>query len=550
LQKFVVRFEFTIEFCCGFEMGLRGAGAKKRSVENSVRVQRRMPWKKKGLSRVERVMAFLEFTPVTKGILVGRKMKLLPGQRRFIEAVYGQLSRDGRRKIRIAIKSEPRGNGKTGLLAGLALCHLLGPECEARGEIYSAAYNKLQAALIFAEMKAIVEAVPEFDARCNIQRYGKVIEVMSGDGAGSIYESLSADDKRAHGLAASLWIYDEFAQAPNTDLLDNLRTGMGKRSESLGVIISTQAANDQHPLSQMIDDAALGEDPSVYLQLASAPDDADIFDERTWFTCNEALGKFLDLNEFRSQAKQAKRLPNFRAKFQNLRLNMRIDAHVQFISDPDWMQCDGAIDTNSLAGKPCYAGLDLSQTTDMSALVLYWPHNGAVLPYFWLPEEGLLDRDRKEGGHYRTWRDRGLLETTPGRAINFKAIIYRLAEISAEYDLRAVAYDRFAIKVFKAQCEELGARLPLVEMGQGFVSMSPAVQALEAAVLDKRLRHGGHPILRWQVSNVAITMDPSGNRKPDKKRATGHIDGAVSLMMAIAAAGTPAPVIDVAALIG
>jgi hypothetical protein len=203
LQKFVVRFEFTIEFCCGFEMGLRGAGAKKRSVENSVRVQRRMPWKKKGLSRVERVMAFLEFTLVTKGILVGRKMKLLPGQRRFIEAVYGQLSRDGRRKIRIAIKSEPRGNGKTGLLAGLALCHLLGPECEARGEIYSAAYNKLQAALIFAEMKAIVEAVPEFDARCNIQRYGKVIEVMSGDGAGSIYESLSADDKRAHGLAAS-----------------------------------------------------------------------------------------------------------------------------------------------------------------------------------------------------------------------------------------------------------------------------------------------------------------------------------------------------------
>src|SRR5512143_3872046 len=113
---------------------------------------------------------------------------------------------------------------------------------------------------------------------------------MNGDGVGSIYESLSADDKRAHGLAASLWIYDEFAQAPNTDLLDNLRTGMGKRNESLGVVISTQAANDQHPLSQMIDDVALGVDPAVYLQLASAPDDADIFDEKTWFACNEALG--------------------------------------------------------------------------------------------------------------------------------------------------------------------------------------------------------------------------------------------------------------------
>ena len=160
-------------------------------------------------------------------------------------------------------KVEPRGNGKTGLLAGLALCHLLGPECEAAGRgLFSAAYNKLQAALIFAEMKAIIEAVPEFEARCNLQRYGKIIEVLSGDGAGSIYESLSADDKRAHGLSPSFWMFDEFAQAPNSDLLDNLRTAMGKRSESLGVIISTQAANDQHPLSQMIDDAALGIDPA------------------------------------------------------------------------------------------------------------------------------------------------------------------------------------------------------------------------------------------------------------------------------------------------
>ena len=140
-------------------------------------------------------------------------MKLLPGQREFVKEIYGRVAKDGRRQIRIAIKSEPSGNGKTGLLAGLALCHLLGPECEPRGEVYSCAYNKLQAALIFAEMKAIIEAVPEFEARCNLQRYGKIIEVLEGDGAGSIYEILSADDKRAHGLSPSFWIFDEFAQA-------------------------------------------------------------------------------------------------------------------------------------------------------------------------------------------------------------------------------------------------------------------------------------------------------------------------------------------------
>ena len=526
-------------------MGLRGAHARKR-------ISIKLPasaWKRKR-TRVDRLISFLQSLPITKGIYAGRKMRLLPGQKQFIKAVYGRKAADGRRLVRIAIKSEPRGNGKTGLLAGLALAHLLGPECEPRGEVYSCAYNKLQAALIFAEMQAIIEAVPAFETRCNLQRYGKVIEVLEGDGAGSIYESLSADDKRAHGLAPSFWVYDEFAQAPNSDLLNNLRTSMGKRRESLGVIISTQAANDQHPLSQLIDDAALGEDESIYLQLCAAPIDADIFDEQIWFACNEALGKFLDLAEFRAQAAQAKRLPSLRAKFQNLRLNQRIDANVQFLSDYDWTACAAPIDIDGLVGQPCFGGLDLSQTTDMTALAIYWPDSGALIPYFWLPEEGLLDRDRKEGGHYRAWRDAGLLETTPGKAINFRFLIRRLADIQARFGLRAVAYDRHFIKTFEMQCAEEGVRLPLKEFGQGYVSFSPAVQTFEAAVLDRRLHHGGHPILRWQMSNVAIEMDAAGNRKPNKKRALAHIDGVIAAMMAVSIATTPAPEIDIQALIG
>jgi len=518
-------------------MGLRGPHAIKRGVAKS---RPAAAWKRKK-SRVERMIAFLENLPVTKGILAGKKMRLLPNQRKFIEEIYGRLSKDGRRKIRLAIKSEPRGGGKTGLAAGIALAHLLGPEAEQRGEIYSASYSKMQSAICFAEMKAIVDAVPEFAERVNIMRHRKILEVMSGDGAGSVYESLSADDKRAHGLSPSLFVYDEMAQAPNADLFDNLRTAMGKRSESLGIVISTQAANDTHPLSQLIDDALLDVDPSVYLQLAAAPKDADIFDEQVWFACNEALGKFLDLNEFRSQAAQAKRLPSFRAKFCNLRLNMRIDANTQFIADGDWMLCDQPVDKRDLIG-PCHAGLDLSSTTDMTALCLFWPETGAIKAFFWLPEEGLLDRDRKEGGHYRLWRDAGLLETTAGRAINFKAIIKRLAEVAVEYDLKACAYDRAFIKTFNAQCAEQGVLLPLEEFGQGFVSMAQPVQALEAAVLDRRIHHGGHPILRWQIANVAIEMDPAGNRKPSKKRAIGHIDGVVALLMAMGSATrTPPP---------
>lgn len=528
-------------------MGLHGRGAKPKSTVKSLQLKTRKraePWKKPGLSRVERVIAFLEFLPITKGIYIGKKLKLLPGQRRFVEAIYDRLDSDGRRKIKIAIKSEPRGNGKTGLLAGLALCHLLGPEAEPRGEIYSASYTKLQSALMFAEMKATIEAIPQFDARVNIQRYGKIIEVMDGDGVGSIFESLSADDKRAHGLSPTLWVFDEFAQATNTELLDNLKTAMGKRKESLGVIISTQAANDLHPLSQLIDDAAVGEDENIYVQVASAPSDANIFDETTWFDCNEALGKFLDLKEFRSQAEQARRQASFRARFKNLRLNQRVDASVQFISDPEWMECAGKVvpDPGPVSVGPCYAGLDLSQTKDMTSLCLYWPNTGAVKPYFWLPDEGLLERGRREHGHYRVWRDAGLLETTPGAAINHKAVILRLAEIAAEHDLKAVAYDRAFIKTFQAQCEEQGVKLPLVEFGQGYVSMSPAVQLLEAAVADKKIHHGGHPILRWQVSNAALEIDPAGNRKITKKRSTGHVDGVIALLMAMGqAAKTPPP---------
>jgi phage terminase large subunit-like protein len=215
---------------------------------------------------------------------------------------------------------------------------------------------------------------------------------------------------------------------------------------------------------------------------------------------------------------------------------------VQFISDPEWTSCNAALDLTALRGQPCYAGLDLSQTTDMTSLCLYWPHSGAVLPFFWLPEEGLLDRDRKEFGHYRTWRDLNILETTAGRAINYKAIILRLAEIVAEYDLKAVAYDRAFIKTFAAQCAELGVILPLVEFGQGYISMSPAVQLLEAAVMDKKISHGGHPILRWQISNAAIEMDPAGNRKITKKRSSDHVDGVIALLMAMGqAAKTPPP---------
>jgi phage terminase large subunit-like protein len=216
-------------------MGLRGRNARPRP-QAPVRPRRQSApsWKRRGLTRAARVVAFVEALPVTKGPLAGQGMKLLPEQRRFVQAVYGEAGPDGRRLVRLAALSMSRGNGKTGLVAGLALAHLLGPEAEPRGEVYSAAVDRLQAGILFAEMVAILDAVPALGERCNVQTFHKKIQVLEGDGAGSTYEALSSDARRGHGLAPSLWISDELGQVPTRELLDALQTSTGKRAEALG----------------------------------------------------------------------------------------------------------------------------------------------------------------------------------------------------------------------------------------------------------------------------------------------------------------------------
>lgn len=531
-------------------MGLRGLGAARRKLaaENLPEDLPPPPWEAEGLSRAERVIAFLEDLPITKGPLAGENMRLLPKQRQFVEQVYGELHPDGRRKKRIAIKSEPKGNGKTGFVSGLCLCHLLGPEAEPRGEVYSAAIDREQAGIIFAEIEAIIFARPRFAAAVNIQRFHKRIEVLEGRGLGSKYEALSADARRAHGLAPSLFAYDELAQARDRTLLDNLINGLGKRKEALGIIISTQAPDDDHPLSQMIDDAESKVDPSVYLDLAAAPADADIFDEKTWFACNEALGTFLSLEEMREAAERAKRIPAFEASFRNLRLNQRVDAsdEARIVSAPIWKLGAVPVNAKSLRKKKCFGGLDLSGKDDLSALVLVFPDDEPdpsfdILPFFWTPLGALETRRPGERDLFKLWIRQKRLIGIPGPVIKFSFVAEQLASLRETYDIELVGYDRWRIKDFKEALAEIGQEdFPLREFGQGYQSMGPAVDHFAELALTGKLRHGGHPVLTACVANAVLTMDPAGNRKFDKDRVaargTIRIDGAVALAMALAVA--------------
>lgn len=491
-------------------------------------------WEKPGLSRAQRVMVFIESLPITSGMHAGRLFRLRPWQKKIIRALY--RTKRGVRVIRKALLTFPRKNGKTALAAALALCHLIGPEAEQRGQVYSAASDRDQAGLIFAELEAIIAVVPEFAARCNVQRFKKRIE---DDVTGSIYQALSSDDRKAHGLSPSFAIYDELAQAKTRHLHDNLDTGTGARAEPLFVVISTQSSDPHHVMTELVNYGqqvldGVVKDDSFLPVIFSAPLDADPWDEKVWRACNPALGDFRSLEEMRQFAAQAQRIPAKESVFRNLYLNQPVEADTRFIAGPDWDACARTVDPAALAGRPCWAGLDLGSTRDLTALVLFFPEDGgAILPFFWVPGESLAAREDQDKVPYRTWQAKGLIEATKGRAINRRAIVFRLAEIAALYDLRGVAYDRWRIEDLEVLLADEGIKLPLVPWGQGYRDMGPAVDVLEAAILNQKLRHSGHPVLTWNVANAVVETDPAGARKIAKDKSIERVDGLVALVMAL-----------------
>jgi phage terminase large subunit-like protein len=538
-------------------MGLRGIGSVARRIVADQFVERPLPWRKRRLSRVEKIIAFLEFLPITKGKLSGTKLRLLPDQRKFIEDVYG---RDEHDRVRLGILSQPRGNGKTGLIAGLELCHLLGPEAEMRGECYSSAIDRQQAGLIADEMEAIILKVPEFAMAVNMRRWPyRVIEVKSGPGIGSKFEALSADARRGHGLSPSFWAYDELAQARDRQLLDALQTAMGKRRRSLGLIISTQAADDDHPLSELIDDAQRNPDRSIVLHLQSAPTDADPFAPETIRAVNPAFGKFLDERDVLAEAERARRMPSFESAFRNLRLNQRIAPYgrEQFYKPEEWELGAGAIDEAIFHdGRPVYGGLDLSARTDLTALVFAAQDNSGnvhLLPRAWTPADTMAAHAQRDRVPYDAWHRQGQITAVPGTAIDYDWVAQALGEAAARMNIARINYDRWRIDILRQALERLEVDIAyaLEPMGQGFKDMAPAVEAFEELAVAGRIRHGGHPLLRWCFSNAVVARDAADNRKLDKAKSYGRIDLAVAAIMAVGAmkASAAAPV-EAAALVG
>lgn len=487
----------------------------------------------------ERVIRFIENLTNTAGPAAGKSFKLREWQKEIVRGIYDPQTDDGRRIVRTALITMPRKQGKTELAAALALYHLLA-DGEINGQVYSAAADRHQAALVFNAAAAMVRADPELAALVNIiESTKRIVHYASG----SFYQALSSDARTKHGFNASAIIYDELAQAPNRTLFDVLTTSTAARAQPLAIVISTTSSDPTSIMSELMDygrkikDGVI-DDPTFFPVIYQAPLDADPWAEETWRACNPALGDFRSIEEMRTFAERAKRIPSLESVFRNLYLNQPVDADQRFLASADWDACAAPVDIEALRGRPCYGGLDLASTQDLTALVLVFPDeddppNYDVLCWFWSAGDTLRERGDRDRVPYCLWRDQGFLEAPPGRAIDRGFVVRQLAEVMSLYDVQGIAYDRWRIEELKKSLSDEGIDVPLSDWGQGFRDMAPAVDALETVVLNGRLRHGGHPVLRWNASNASITMDPAGSRKIDKARSIGRIDGLIALAMAV-----------------
>lgn len=485
------------------------------------------------MTRAEKVIRFIEkFCVTPEGADVGKPLKLADFQKQFIRDVYSNPA--GTRR---AYLSCARKNGKSGLVSALLLAHTVGPEARLNSSIVSGSNSRDQAALVWNLAAKMCQLSPKLSELVRIIPSGKRI---IGLPLNVEYKALSADAKTAHGLSPALCLIDEIGQirGPQSDFIDALTTSQGAHADPLLIAISTSAASDADLFSVWLDDAERSKDPRIVSHVYKAPEGCDLMDESAWKAANPALGLFRSLDDLREQMTQAQRMPSMENTARNLLLNCRVSTESPFISPDVWKSC--AADPLPFEDAPVYAGLDLSARTDLTALVLIARIDDVwqVRPYFWTPADGLLDRAKRDRVPYEVFHRQGYLRTTPGATVDYGFVAQEMAEILADVNIQAIAYDRWRIDIFKRELERIGIELPLIPHGQGFRDMAGALDSLEAELLNGRIAHGNHPVLSMCAANAITEKDPAGNRKLSKSKATGRIDGLQAMAMGFGAAAT------------
>lgn len=472
----------------------------------------------------------------TKGPFAGRPFALRPWQTDIVRRLFTTRP-DGLRQYRTALVMLPRKNGKTELAAALAIYFLLF-DGERGAEVYSAAADRDQASLVFNAAATMIRNDPELLAMVDIVDSQKRIVHRP---SGSVYRAISAEAYSKHGFNASVVIYDELHAAPNRDLWDVLATSQGARAQPLLMAIST-AGYDRHSIlwelySHAKNVAASPEiDPTFLPIIYEAPPDADWTDPAVWRACNPAAGDFRSLEEMQTMNARAKEIPAQENAFRRLYLNQWTEQAERWIALDAWDACRKPVDPVLLTGRRCFVGMDLSSTLDLTALVAVFPDEEGegfdVLARFFCPEDRIKVRATRDRVPYDLWARAGALTATPGPVVDYDAVRAAIVDWGRRYALRMVAYDPWNATDLVGRLDKVDG-IPCVPMRQGFGSLSAPTKSVEAAILARRLRHDGDPVLRWNVGNVAVETDAAGNLKPSKNASPEKIDGVIALIMAV-----------------
>lgn len=483
------------------------------------------------MTRGARNIAWIEATCIIpEGRLVGQPMRLSAEQKAWVREIYDTPTRR-------FILSMARKQGKTAFAACLLLLHLVGPEARPNSQLYSAAQSRDQASLLFSLAAKMVRMSPDLSQYVVVRDTAKQLYCPE---LGTLYRALSADASTAYGLSPVFVVHDELGQVrgPRSELYEALETATGAQEEPLSLVISTQAPTDGDLLSVLIDDAQRGEDPRTKVVLYSANEDLDPFSEEAIRQAAPHFDVFMNKQEVIDQAESARRMPSREASYRNLVLNQRVNMTNPLVSRAVWTSCGGEVDPGVFEDRPVYLGIDLSGRNDLTAIVAIAQDDDGiwhVTPTFFTPRVGVSDRSLRDRAPYDLWASQGFIELTPGASIDYEAVALWLAEYAAQHDVAGVWFDRWRIEDLKAEMSKIGVALPIHPHGQGYRDMAPAIDALEAALLNGRIRHGMHPVLTMCAANAVATQDAAGNRKLDKSKATGRIDGLTALAMAMRA---------------
>lgn len=476
---------------------------------------------------------FAKFLRHSKGEWARQPFVLEPWQVFVLSVEFGWLRiEDGLRRYRIGWNELPRKNGKSTLSAGKGL-YLFLADNEPGAEVYTAATKREQAKIIWSEAARMVKASPPLAQLVRIYHSSLSIAQVAAK-----FEPIGADSNTLDGLNVHGGLIDEIHAHRSRGVYDLLETGTSSRRQSL-IDITTTAGSDRHSIAYELHDYAakildgILDDDTFFAVISSANSEDDWRLESTWKKANPNLGISVKISDLAAKAKRAADIPGYENTFKRLHLNVWTEQATRWLNMEKWDACAGQIDLNALTGSTCWAGLDLSSTTDITAFVLVFnvQDRTVTLPFFFVPEENAVERAKLDRVPYDRWIRDGYIHATPGNVIDYDFIRAFINEKAEQYDIREIALDRWNGTQLGIQLTGDGRNI--VPFGQGFASMSFPSKELEALVRGQKLVHGGNPVLRWMASNVSIKADAAGNIKPVKDESTGRIDGIVGLVMGI-----------------